>query len=275
MTIGQRMRDRRIELKLQPKDIADKIGKSLSTYYRYETDEIEKLTVSKMCEIAELLQVSPIYLLLGLEPETDYYISKKTDINNYSILSFSERLKDLIKGNRLTHKELASELNSEYKIKVTEKDIKDWENGIQSPDVASFVAISDYFKVSVDFLIGWNSPSLAEKDYTPKVKEPIREYNKESFMVKNLRKLLNGKNISLESISEKTGIDINALKEYAKNPSDDIDQKHIKLISDALGIPYVDMLYERNAGPLIEKIAALNSVQLDQVEEFIDKLLRQ
>ena len=71
MNIGQRMRDRRIELNINPKDIAKKIGKSVSTYYRYETGEIEKLTISKMCEIAEFLKVSPIYLLLGNNSEND------------------------------------------------------------------------------------------------------------------------------------------------------------------------------------------------------------
>lgn len=89
MNIGQRMRERRIELNINPKDIAKKIGKSVSTYYRYETGEIEKLTISKMCEIADFLQVSPVYLLLGNESEAKHTATKSSNERTPSKYDYS------------------------------------------------------------------------------------------------------------------------------------------------------------------------------------------
>lgn len=87
MNIGQRMRERRIELNINPKDIAEKIGKSVSTYYRYETGEIEKLTISKLREIADILNVSPVYLLLGNEQKPQNTV--KANYVNYDSSNFS------------------------------------------------------------------------------------------------------------------------------------------------------------------------------------------
>ena len=43
MNIGQRIKQRRIELGLTVDDIAEKIGKNRATVYRYESNEIEDL----------------------------------------------------------------------------------------------------------------------------------------------------------------------------------------------------------------------------------------
>lgn len=63
MTIGERIKNRRIELGLTADDIAEKLGKSRATVYRYESGEIEKMPTTVLEPLANVLGVSPGYLM--------------------------------------------------------------------------------------------------------------------------------------------------------------------------------------------------------------------
>ncbi len=68
MTIGERIRKRRIALGYSVAEIADKIGKNRATVYRYETEEIYDLPTSVLEPLANALQTTPAYLM-GWEEE--------------------------------------------------------------------------------------------------------------------------------------------------------------------------------------------------------------
>lgn len=61
---------------------------------------------------------------------------------------FSERLKELRKEKGLLQSELASALDT------TQRKVSYWETEKIEPDLASLWKISDFFGVSVDYLIG-------------------------------------------------------------------------------------------------------------------------
>lgn len=61
---------------------------------------------------------------------------------------FNERLKALRKEKDLKQSELAEA------ISVTQRKISYWETGQLEPDLENLWKLSDYFNVSVDFLIG-------------------------------------------------------------------------------------------------------------------------
>jgi repressor LexA len=63
MTTGERMKARRKELGLSAEDVADKLGKSPATIYRYEKGEIEKLPGDILTPLAEILHTTPAYLM--------------------------------------------------------------------------------------------------------------------------------------------------------------------------------------------------------------------
>lgn len=63
MNIGQRIKQRRIELGLTVDDIAEKIGKNRATVYRYESSEIEDLPTSVLEPLAKALLTTPAYLM--------------------------------------------------------------------------------------------------------------------------------------------------------------------------------------------------------------------
>jgi len=63
-------------------------------------------------------------------------------------LIFDERLKALRKEKNLNQSQLAEAVN------VTQRKISYWETGQLEPDLESLWKLSEYFNVSVDYLIG-------------------------------------------------------------------------------------------------------------------------
>jgi transcriptional regulator with XRE-family HTH domain len=68
MTVGDRIKKRRLELGMSVDDLAKKLGKNRATIYRYESSEIENLPISIIEPLAKILQTSPSYLM-GWEEE--------------------------------------------------------------------------------------------------------------------------------------------------------------------------------------------------------------
>lgn len=63
VTIGERIKLRRQELGMSADDLAARLGKNRATIYRYESDEIENLPINVLEPLAEILNVSPAYLM--------------------------------------------------------------------------------------------------------------------------------------------------------------------------------------------------------------------
>lgn len=71
MTIGERVKARRLELGLSVDEVANALGKNRATIYRYESNEIEKLPTTVLEPLANVLGVSPGYLM-GWENVGDF-----------------------------------------------------------------------------------------------------------------------------------------------------------------------------------------------------------
>lgn len=70
MTTGERIRDRRKELGLTADALADVIGVSRSTMFRYESGYIEKMPMNNLVPIARALHTTVGYLM-GWEDEKE------------------------------------------------------------------------------------------------------------------------------------------------------------------------------------------------------------
>ena len=64
------------------------------------------------------------------------------------MVAFSKRLKDLRKENNVSQLELAKFLN------MTKMAISHWESGHSEPSISQLIELSNYFDVTVDYLIG-------------------------------------------------------------------------------------------------------------------------
>lgn len=62
-TVGERIKARRKELGLSADEVAKSLGKDRSTYYRYESNDVENLPINVLPPLAKILRVSPAYLL--------------------------------------------------------------------------------------------------------------------------------------------------------------------------------------------------------------------
>ena len=63
MTIGERIKQRRLEIGLSVDQLSDIIGKNRATIYRYESNEIERFPLDILYPLAEALRTSPAYLM--------------------------------------------------------------------------------------------------------------------------------------------------------------------------------------------------------------------
>lgn len=81
MSIGERIKNRRLELGLSVDEVAEKIGKNRATVYRYESSEIEDLPTSVLEPLSKVLMTSPAYLM-GWDREPDELDNKKSSSEN-------------------------------------------------------------------------------------------------------------------------------------------------------------------------------------------------
>jgi transcriptional regulator with XRE-family HTH domain len=63
MTIGQRIKRRRKELRMTADELGAQLGKDRSTIYRYENGEIENMPLDVLEPIAQALQTTPQHLM--------------------------------------------------------------------------------------------------------------------------------------------------------------------------------------------------------------------
>lgn len=86
MTTGERMKSRRKQLGFSAEYVADKLGCSPSTIYRYENGDIEKMPLDVLAPLASILLVSPEYLLNGsgiektADPKADGLSPKENEL---------------------------------------------------------------------------------------------------------------------------------------------------------------------------------------------------
>ena len=102
--IMNRIKSRRLELKLSYQDLASKTNMSKSTLQRYETGSIKNMPVDKLGIIATALDVSPLWLLGFDENENNNKLSneeqqhiedlrKLNDVGKNKVINYT---KDLI-----------------------------------------------------------------------------------------------------------------------------------------------------------------------------------
>jgi transcriptional regulator with XRE-family HTH domain len=98
MEIYERIKIRRKELGLSASDVADALGISRATVYRYESADIEKLPTTIIEPLSKILHCSVAYLMgwddaLEEPLENDFVLStlEKRIIEKFRLLNDSER----------------------------------------------------------------------------------------------------------------------------------------------------------------------------------------
>ena len=76
MTTGERLKFRRKEIGLSAESVAEQLGVSSATIYRYENGDIEKVPVDSLAVLAKILRTTPAYLM-GWESQPTWTESDK------------------------------------------------------------------------------------------------------------------------------------------------------------------------------------------------------
>ena len=72
MTVGSRIKNRRLQLGMSVDDVSERLGKNRATIYRYESDSSENLPITVLEPLAEILETTPAYLMGWSEDPYDY-----------------------------------------------------------------------------------------------------------------------------------------------------------------------------------------------------------
>lgn len=81
MTIGERIKARRLELGLSADDVAVRLGKNRSTVFRYESSDIEKLPTVVLEKLASVLRTTPAFLMGWEEAPAETALYEKLGIS--------------------------------------------------------------------------------------------------------------------------------------------------------------------------------------------------
>lgn len=140
MTVGERIKQRRLELELSADEVAARLGKNRATIYRYENSDIENLPTTVLESLAKILETTPAYLM-GWEED------------------FINRIKERREELNLSKKEVAKYIG------VDERSINQWEAGLTDSLFENkewIVLLADILKVSPIYILGVDiSPDLA------------------------------------------------------------------------------------------------------------------
>lgn len=85
MTIGDRIKQRRLELGYSVEDLAKKLGKNRATVYRYESGDIKDLPTQILEPLAEALSTTPAELM-GWTVGRDKAYSIKAEFDGPAIM---------------------------------------------------------------------------------------------------------------------------------------------------------------------------------------------
>lgn len=86
MTVGERLKCRRRQLGLSAEQVAEKLGISPSTIYRYENGDINKMGIDKLGPIADAVQTTPAFLMgWTSEPSTTSQKDKILPLSDESL----------------------------------------------------------------------------------------------------------------------------------------------------------------------------------------------
>lgn len=87
MTIYERIKFRRKELDLTAEEVAKALNVSRATIYRYESSEVEKLPITILEPLAEVLKTTPAYLMGWTDKQSTYEPKKESLINHFDLLN--------------------------------------------------------------------------------------------------------------------------------------------------------------------------------------------
>lgn len=167
ISIGKRIKAKRKELGMSAEQLADVLGVSPATIYRYESNEISSIKVGRIKPMAKALNTSVAYLM-------------GWDESFVNASDFNKNIEIYDKIQELCNSACVSITSLEAELGIGKGLIGKWRKN--SPNIISLQKVADYFDVSVDYLLGRERPASSSFVFSPDEKSLIllfRELNDE------------------------------------------------------------------------------------------------
>jgi transcriptional regulator with XRE-family HTH domain len=87
MDIGKRIKNRRKELELSAEQVAERMGVSPATVYRYESSDIMNMGIDKVALIAEALYTTPAYLMGWADDQLNLNLKQQKLLSQFDMLN--------------------------------------------------------------------------------------------------------------------------------------------------------------------------------------------
>ncbi len=97
MTIGEKIKNLRISLKLTQEELADAVGTKKQTIHKYETGIISNIPASKIKALADKLDTTPAYLMGWTEASATEYQKADTISDIIIKLRSDDELLEIVK----------------------------------------------------------------------------------------------------------------------------------------------------------------------------------
>lgn len=105
MEIYEKIKNRRKKLGLSADDVAESLGVSRATVYRYESAEIEKVPITALVPLAKVLKCSPGYLM-GWDEGQKPAAADQSDSSRTRLLSYYDSFNQAGKAELLRYARL-------------------------------------------------------------------------------------------------------------------------------------------------------------------------
>lgn len=163
MTKGQRIKKKREELRVSQTDLANAIGISKQTLYKYENDIVANIPSEVIERLSFQLDCSPGYIMgwensEGLKDCNPKNVvgTKKGVLMKYLVTS--SRLREALEESHMTQQQLAD------KSKVAKASISHYVNGLNEPGNKSAYMMAKVLGVSPAWLMGFDVPKIPQTD---------------------------------------------------------------------------------------------------------------
>lgn len=135
MDVASKIKTLREEKNLTQEDLGRLCGTTKQTIFKYENGIVTNIPISRIEQIANVLGVSPVYLL-GWEITSP--------MGNF----MASRMRELRKAMSVKQKDIAEAID------VDRTTYNKYENGCSEPNLETMSKLADFFGVSLDYLAG-------------------------------------------------------------------------------------------------------------------------
>lgn len=155
MNIGNRIKQRRVDLGISAEELATMTGKSRATIYRYENGDIENLPTTVLEPLAEALETTPAYLM-GWEDDT-------FDYDNYD-LEIPEVFNGDVEAYFESEKAISHDVaNEQYQFDKFLKSV----TYLEKEMVKQYRSLDDPGRSHVDTVLQWEADRMKQIEQAP------------------------------------------------------------------------------------------------------------